>query len=90
MNQDVVAFTGFTYCSGEQVRLGDRVAVRRFLRRPLQPKVVQIYDPTRPSPPGGDNDIGFHIKIEDGSWGFCGSGDPRLTLISRGDAETPL
>jgi hypothetical protein len=85
--EDVRGFFGFTYRTGEIVRLGDRVLVRRFLRRPLRATVVQIYDPLRPSPPKGDNDVGYHIQIENGTWGFVGSDDPSVIFVARDGIE---
>ena len=56
------------YATGEEVRVGDRVRVRRLLRQPLEAVVESVYDPTKPSPPKGDNDMGFsvHASIHSG------------------------
>mgnify|MGYP003575479206 CR=1 FL=1 len=82
-------FTGFTYRTGEVVQLGDRIEVRRFLRRPRRGRVVKIYDPSRPSPPWGDNDFGYGIEVEDGTWGLANSDDPTITFIGRAEEQEP-
>jgi hypothetical protein len=76
----------FRYATGEEIRVGDRVRRRRWLRRPLEGVVAHMYDPTQPSPPRGDNDPGFTIRWDDPSKGWYWSGillDSKLELIRR-------
>jgi hypothetical protein len=54
------------------VEVGDQVEVRRLFIFCLKGVVVWVYDPSKPSPPRGDNDYGISIKLKDGSyyWGL--------------------
>jgi hypothetical protein len=77
----------FRYASGEEVQVGDRVRRTRWFRRPQEGAVVYLHDPKQPSPPNGNNDLGFSVKWDDPSDGWYWSGillDPKLELVSRG------
>jgi hypothetical protein len=51
--------------TGIEVKMGDHVEVKyRFLWR--KGVVNYVYDPSKPSPPWGENDIGYGIKLENG------------------------
>jgi hypothetical protein len=72
------------YASGEPVRVGDQVRIKRRFRRALTGVVVHVYDPTQPSPPKGNNELGFHVETEDGrGYWFPASRDARVELVRR-------
>lgn len=75
--------SSFEYVSGDEVKLDDLVQVNRSFRRPLNGTVIQVYDPTKPSVPGGDNDFGYTVRLEDGNFLFAGSKDPKVRLVAR-------
>ena len=70
------------YNDGQVVRMGDSVEVHRVLRKNVKGTVVAVYDPTKPSPPRGNNDYGVSIKLEDGTvlWGVP---NEKTKLLSR-------
>ena len=70
------------YLSGEVVKVGDLVEIKRLIRRPLRGEVISVYDPLKPSPPKGENDYGVSIKLEDESF-FWGIPNKETILISR-------
>ena len=72
------------YSDGQLVQVGDRVMVRRRLRRSLRGKVVFTYDPTKPVSPNGSNEYGVSIRLEDGTelWGVPGN---ETSLIGRSE-----
>lgn len=73
------------YETGEEVRLGDRVRLRRWIRSPLEGVVDFVHDPTKPAPPKGDNDVGFSVRLNDQrGWIWFGAKiHKRLELMSR-------
>ena len=55
----------------ETICVGDVVEIPRFLRPPIRGVISSVYDPTKPSIPWGDNEIGFGVDLGDGSsWWF--------------------
>lgn len=50
---------------GTKMRVGDRVRMKRWLRRNFEGVIVHVYDPDRPSPPNGDNEFGFTLQVDD-------------------------
>jgi hypothetical protein len=80
--------TSFAYIpSGEAIRVGDHVAIRRWLRRPLTGTVIEVYDPSRPSIPHGDNPYAFSIRLENGDVLFFGQPSRRVQLIARAEGR---
>lgn len=72
------------YTSGEPVRVGDQVRIKRRFRRDLAGVVIRVYDPAQPSPPKGDNEVGFAISTVDGrGWWFPASRHATVELVRR-------
>ena len=71
--------------TSEQVRVGDKVLIRRRFRKPLSGIVTHVYDPSKPSPPRGENDYGVAIQIGDNKY-CCILGQPpeNIQLLERG------
>jgi len=76
----------FTYKNGLVVKIGDNVEYKRLFRRKKRGVVVYLYDSTRPSPPWGENDVGFGVTLDDGSYLFCAD-TKGLSFISRKSPE---
>lgn len=70
------------YDCGTPVRVGDRVSIKRFLWWPYVGTVAFVYDPTLPSPQGGNNDYGFTVDLGDDSYIFVGGVDSSIRLLS--------
>jgi hypothetical protein len=54
--------------------------------------VDYVYDPTEPSPPKGNNDMGFSVRVGEPPrmWYWFGLGrHPELDLVSRGAPPEP-
>jgi hypothetical protein len=74
----------FTYYgSGEEIKVGDYVKVKRFLRSPINGIVSFVYDPQKPSPPKGDNPRGFTVKVSESKFLFFAQAERSIELISR-------
>lgn len=79
-----MTMNAFHYENGEIVRVGDRVDVRRIMRRPARGVVVAVYDPSIPSPPKGINEYGVTIQLSENEYLFTSNNpDPRVKLIER-------
>jgi len=75
----------FRYQTGELIEVGDEIRINRWFRRSLRGVVDYVHDPTKPAPRGGDNEIGFSVHHEDGSWSWFGatSPPPRVELLRK-------
>lgn len=74
----------FTYYgSGEEIKVGDYVKVKRFLRTSFRGIVTFVYDPQKPSPPKGDNPRGFTVKVSESKFIFFSKAERTVELISR-------
>ena len=86
----------YSYPTGEPILVGDQVRIRRtagsrlleLLRSGGLPvskwigEITYVYDPSKPSPPWGDNDHGFSIKLPNGNELF-GANTDDIELVSR-------
>jgi hypothetical protein len=73
------------YGTNIEIRLGDEVEIKRFLRKSIMGKVHYVYDPKKPSIPKGDNEVGFGIQSEDGkSFWWCPLNDSAVQFLRRG------
>ena len=79
----------YQYKGGEPALLGDRVRFRRWFRRTLTGTVDHVWDPSRPSPPWGDNDMGIGVRWDPpatgGGW-FGSAAVKDLELLGRAPA----
>ena len=74
----------FTYYgSDDEIKVGDYVKVKRFLRTPLMGVIMFVYDPQKPSLPKGDNPRGFTVKISESKFLFFTKTEKSIELISR-------
>ena len=73
-----------TYLDGSLVMVGDHVAIRRWLRKPLYGVVTHVYDPTAPSPLKGDNDYGYTVELSSRSFLWVDNISKAIRLIRRG------
>lgn len=74
----------FTYYgSDEEIKVGDYVKVKRFLRTPFRGVVTFVYNPQKPSPPKGDNPRGFTVKVSESKFLFFTKAEKSIELISR-------
>jgi hypothetical protein len=71
------------YFSGELIQVGDRVRVKRRLRKAKEGVVIFVYDSQVASPPRGTNDYGFSIVLQDGSVLWNGAPGKEVILIGR-------
>ena len=69
------------YSTGELVKVGDVVEIKKLFSS-VEGLVTSIYDPSKPSPPHGDNDYGVNIKLKDGSF-LWGVPDKKTKLVRR-------
>lgn len=69
--------------TNEEVKFGDNVEIKRFLRSKMKGIVVYIYDPNKPSIPRGENPIGYSIKINNNRELFVSSVDKSIALVNR-------
>ena len=65
------------------VKAGDRVRMKRWIRRDLTGTVVFVHDPAKPSPPNGDNEYGFTVQVGDVFYWIGGQPDESFELIER-------
>jgi len=75
----------YSECS-TPIRVGDRVSVKRFLRRPLVGIVSHVHDRSLPIAPNGENDYGFTVTIDDDQFLWFGGVSPKVRLLSDDDS----
>ena len=74
----------FRYVQDEAlVKVGDRMRMKRGIRRDLIGTVVFVHDTAKPSPPNGDNEYGFTVKVEDVFYWIGGQPDESFELLDR-------
>lgn len=74
----------FRYVQDDSLVLtGDQIRMKRWIRRDLVGTVVFVHDPTKPSPPNGDNDFGFTAQVGDVYYWIGGPPNESFELIER-------
>jgi len=76
----------FSYDNGLTVMEGDIVQYKKHFWKSIQGVVTYIYNPDEPSPPWGNNDHGFEVKLSDGSYILCDS-TKGIHFVSRGSTK---
>ncbi|GEM_PF-5726931 len=69
------------YTTGELVKVGDAVEIRRRFKS-LIGVVTSVYDPKKPSPPWGENDYGITIQISESEF-LWGMPDKKMKFLYR-------
>jgi hypothetical protein len=69
--------------SNKEVKIGDKVEVKRLIRPNLQGMVIYVYNPNEPSIPNGNNPTGYTIKIKKDEFIFVSKLDKRVILKER-------
>jgi hypothetical protein len=75
--------------TGEPMRVGDKVSIRRRFWRKYVGTVAGVYDPSRPPGIKGANEYGFFVELP-GSRGLWCGGQPtdHVELLERGAGTT--
>ena len=71
----------FKYVTGDEIRVGDKVEIKRFLRPPIKGEIFSVYDPEKPMTLKGSNEYSVTVKTTKGTWILIMTVTKQLRLI---------